>query len=337
MRLTFGRMLFALVCSASCFTATASTTAHAPVDASEVRAWLVRIHKAASSRNYQGTFVVSTGGAVSSAHIAHYCLGADQYESIETLDGQARNVLRHNKLVYTLWPQSRLALIEQRDLQTRFPALLQSGGDHISEHYELRAEGVQRVAGRAANVLSLRPKDDRRYAYRLWADQTSGLLLRAEVLDARGTVLESAAFSELAVDAKPQPQSVLGPMGQLEGYRVVRRKLKPADFEAEGWRMRKSVPGFAQVGCVRRPLSAPGDDAPDAPAAVLQAVYSDGLASVSVFIEPYDSQRHGRSMQTSIGATQTMMRRDGDWWVTVVGDVPPATLHDFAAALTRIK
>ncbi|MCO5124874.1 MAG: MucB/RseB C-terminal domain-containing protein [Rhizobacter sp.] len=342
MRLAFGRMLFALVCAASHFTAVAGgtaavTTAVAPVDPSEVRAWLMRIHKAASSRNYQGTFVVSAGGAVSSARIAHYCLGADQYESIETLDGKARNVLRHNKLVYTLWPQSRVALVEQRDLQTRFPALLQSGGDHIAEHYDVHADGVQRVAGRTANVLSISPKDDRRYAYRLWADQTSGLLLRAEVLDARGRVLESAAFSELAIGAKPQPQNVLAPMGQLEGYRVVRRKLTPADFEAEGWRLSKSVPGFAQVGCVRRPLSAPGDDAPDAPANVLQAVYSDGLASVSVFIEPYDAQRHGTSMQTSIGATQTMMRRDGDWWVTVVGDVPPATLHDFAAALTRIK
>ncbi len=337
MCVSFRRMLFALVCATSHFTATAATAASAPVDASEVRAWLMRIHKAASSSNYQGTFVVSAGGAISSARISHYCLGADQYENIEALDGHARNVLRHNNLVYTLWPESRIALIEQRDLQSRFPALLQSGGDHIADHYDVRTEGVQRVAGRAANVLSISPKDDRRYAYRLWADQSSGLLLRAEVLDSRGTVLESSAFSELAIGAKAPTEGVLAPRGQLEGYRISRRKLAPADLEAEGWRLSKSVPGFAQVGCVKRQMSAPGDGAPDAPGKVLQAIYSDGLATVSVFIEPYDERRHGPGMQTSIGATQTMMRRDGDWWVTLVGDVPAATLRDFATGMTRTK
>ena len=84
-------------------------------------------------------------------------------------------------------------------------------------------------------------------------------------------------------------------------------------------------------------MNAPGDDAPDAAAKVLQAIYSDGLATVSVFVEPYDAQRHGRSQQTSIGATQTLTRREGDWWVTLVGDVPAATLRDFASALTRTR
>lgn len=338
MRLALGRMLAAVACATGVLVAHAATAAaSAPADPSEVRAWLMRIHKAASSNNYRGTFVVSAGGAVSSARIAHYCVGADQYESIESLDGHARNVLRHNSLVYTVWPESRVALIEQRDLQARFPALLQSGADHIAEHYDVRAEGSQRVTGRTANVLSIRPKDDRRYAYRLWADQATGLLLRAEVLDARGAVLESSAFSDLAIGAKARPDSVLAPMGQLEGYRVLRRKLQPADFKAEGWQLSTSVAGFAQVGCVKRPMNAPGDDAPDAAAKVLQAIYSDGLATVSVFVEPYDAQRHGRSQQTSIGATQTLTRREGDWWVTLVGDVPAATLRDFASALTRTR
>ncbi|MEO8123857.1 MAG: MucB/RseB C-terminal domain-containing protein [Burkholderiales bacterium] len=337
MRVALGRLMLALVCATSHFVALAGTAADEPANAREVRAWLTRIHNAAGSRNFQGTFVVSAGGAMSSARIAHYCLGADQYERVEALDGQVRNVFRHNQVVLTLWPQSRVALIEQRDMQARFPALLLSGGDHIAEYYDVRAQGVQRVAGREANVLLISPKDDRRYTYRLWADQASGLLLRAEVLDARGTVLESAAFSELEIGGKAHPETVLAPMNKLDGYRVVHQHLTPVSLETEGWTMRERVPGFAQVGCVKRPLSAPQDGVTDAPPKVLQAVYSDGLASVSLFIEPYDPLRHDGERQASIGATQTLMRRDGDWWVTVVGDVPAATLRQFAAALVRKK
>jgi len=68
---------------------------------------------------------------------------------------------------------------------------------------------------------------------------------------------------------------------------------------------------------------------------VLQTVYSDGLAHVSVFIEPYDALRHKQPMGTSLGATHTLMNRKGDWWITVVGEVPMATVQQFEAQLER--
>ena len=147
--------------------------------------------------------------------------------------------------------------------------------------------------------------------------------------------VDNAAFSQLEIGGKPRPEAVLAPMNKLAGYRVVHQRLTPVSLESEGWTMRERVPGFAQVGCVKRPLSASQDGATEAAPKVVQAVYSDGLASVSLFIEPYDSSRHGGERQTSIGATQTLAHRDGDWWVTVVGDVPAATLREFAAALVR--
>ena len=73
------------------------------------------------------------------------------------------------------------------------------------------------------------------------------------------------------------------------------------------------------------------------PDETLQTVYSDGLTYVSIFIEPYNAERHARPMMTSLGATQTMMRRDGDWWITVMGDVPVVTLKRFSSGLERSK
>jgi sigma-E factor negative regulatory protein RseB len=189
------------------------------------------------------------------------------------------------------------------------------------------------VAGHEAHVLWVKPKDAYRYGYRLWSDKASGLLLRADVLGERSEVLETSAFSDVAIGVKAQPDLVLHAMKKLEGYRVVRPVLASTSLEAEGWTLRDGVPGFRQVSCVKRPLdpSATENDAMASP--ILQAIYSDGLTHVSVFIEPFNAIRHTRQLHAFVGATQTLMRKHGEWWVTVVGDVPPGTLRMFANGL----
>lgn len=308
------------------------------VEARETRAWLNRIQDAANKRNFVGTLVVSAGAAVSSSHIAHYCEGRNQFERIDSLDGQMRNVYRHNDLVHTVWPQRRMAVVEQRDAMTSFPGLLQPGGDHVQDFYELRAAGLERVAGHEANVLILKPRDKLRFGYRLWAEKSTGLLLRTEVLGNKGEVLESSAFSEVAFNVRPQPESVLQPIKKLvDGFRTVRTVTVPARLEAEGWVIKSTVPGFQVVSCVKRPFDAEPMGRTGASAQALQTVYSDGLTYVSVFIEPYEAERHTRAMMTAMGATQTLMRREGEWWITVMGDVPAVTLRQFAQSVERRK
>lgn len=331
----------ALLCAAA--PASRAQTAAAgdlPAQAREVRAWLLRIHEAASHRNFQGTFVVSGGGAVSSAHIAHYCEGPNQYERSESLDGQPRLVYRHDDVVTTVWPATKVAMVEQRTQLAEFPALLSAGDDRIADFYEVQRHGHERIAGRDASVLVVTPRDHHRYGYRLWADQASGLLLRADVIGEHNEVLESSAFSDVTIDVKSRPESVLQPMKHLDGYRVLRPALTPTRLEDEGWAMRKSVPGFRGVSCVKRPMSGTGG-AGSAPQPgdpkVLQTVYSDGLTYVSLFIEPVDASRPMRPMLTSVGPTQTLMQQQGDWWITVVGDVPASTLRAFANGLERVK
>lgn len=309
-----------------------------PESGANVRAWLLRIHEAAGKRNFQGTFVVSGGGSVSSARIAHYCVGTQQYERIESLDGQARQVFRHNDVVQTVWPITRVAVVEQTQLPRAFPSLLLAGDERVAEFYDLQPQGAGRVAGHEADVLLLQPRDQRRFGYRLWAERGTGLLLRADVLNDKAEVLETTAFSEVTIGVRAQPDAVLQPMRRLDGYRVLRPQLQPALLEDEGWALRELVPGFRFVSGFRRPIGAAAGGEGDAPAAaVFQAIYSDGLTHVSLFIEPYDQKLQPRDMRAALGATQTLMRRYGDWWVTLVGDVPLPTLKDFAKGLERRK
>lgn len=308
-----------------------------PLEKTEVRAWLLRIHDAAQKRNFQGTFVVSAGGQVASSRIAHYCEAGSQFERIESLDGQMRRVFRHNDLVATLWPASRVAVLEHRETLGTFPGLLHNDGERLSEHYEVRKLGVDRVAGHEADVLMVSARDPYRYGYRLWADKDSGLLLRAEVLNGDEEVLESSAFSEVSIGVKSQPESVVKPMKKLSGYRVDRPALSKTHYEQEGWVYKQQVPGFRHVNCVKRSLakSSSQESGDETEREILQTIFSDGLAHVSVFVEPFDPDRHRREMLMSMGATHTLVRRYKDWWITAVGEVPPATLRLFVQGLER--
>ena len=302
----------------------------------EARQWLQRIQQAASQRNYQGTLVVTANGSMSSSRLAHYGEGNQTFERIDLLDGQPRRIYRHNEQVLIVWPTAKLARFEQRDSVALFPAVLSGSADDLFERYEMLAEGTDRVAGHDVRVFLLRPRDTLRFAQRLWAEQATGLLLRADVLGADGRVLETAAFTEVSVGIKSQPETVLVPMKRLDGYRIVRAVPQRTALEAQGWHMKSAVPGFRQVSSVIRNLEAGADTTQSASHEVLQTIFSDGLTHVSVFIEPHRPERHQAGM-TAVGATHTLMQAVGPHWVTVVGDAPMATLKQFAALLERSR
>lgn len=303
-----------------------------PLSASEARRWLARIHLAAHERNYQGTLVFNTEGALSSARVAHFDQGTQSYERVELLDGRMQQIYRHNDRVHTLWPRSRLAVIEERDPQQASLRAVIEPRAELS--YELREQGIEHVAGREAQILRLDPRDGYRFAQRLWIDTRSGLVLRADVLGPRQQVLESSAFSQVEIDVKPKPKSVLQPMKQLDGYRQVRPSQVATKLDQEGWVLNTTLPGFQLSSSARRTLDPV--EGGGGPASVLQAVFSDGLTHVSMFVEPIDRARHKQTLLTQVGATHTLMQPHGsDWWVTVMGDVPPQTLKQFHQALER--
>lgn len=302
----------------------------AAVADSDARQWLARMKDAATGINYQGTLVFSAGGAMSSSRVWHYRVGEHSFERLEAQDGRQQRIYRHNDEVRTVWPQSQTAIVERRETLAAWSTTPQSVDPRAAENYEIRHEGEARVAGREAAVLVLTPRDALRFMQRLWADRATGLMLRADVVGPDGRLLESSAFSMIELGVKPQPQTVLQAMRNDEGLRIVRPQSRRTTLEAEGWTLAVPVPGFMLAGCVSRGLEAGTDDPP-----MLQAVFSDGLTHVSVFVERFNPERHRSEMQAKRGATNTAMRRVGKHWLTVVGDVPPAALKRFAGALEQ--
>ncbi|WP_200932235.1 MucB/RseB C-terminal domain-containing protein [Pseudorhodoferax sp. Leaf265] len=305
--------------------------APAAVEQRSIGEWLTRMHDASRKRAYTGTFVVSSEAMLASARIWHACEGEQQIERVDALTGPPRTTFRRNDHVVTFLQDSKVARMEKREALGLFPNLLQAADTSIAEFYGAKRLGQDRVAGFEADIVLLKPKDKLRFGYRVWSEKKSGLVIKLQTLDVDGKVLEQAAFSELQIDAPVRLDSLARMMNKTAGYRTERVETLVADPAAEGWALSEPVPGFRSMSCIKR---APQ---PGMPPSTMQWVFSDGLASVSLFVEPYDAQRHLKEGLVGMGATQSLMRRSEDWWLTAVGEVPVATLKSFAAALQRTR
>lgn len=310
--------------------ATPPTTA----ESRHINDWLMRMHEASRKLSYIGTFVVSSDGAMSSAKIWHVCEGSQQLERVETLTGAPRSIFRHNDEVVTFLPDLKVVRSEKRESLGLFPELLQSTDNRIADFYKVRLDGVERVAGVQADIIMLVPKDNLRFGYRVWSERKKGLVVKLQTLDTDGKVLEQAAFSELQLDAPVKMDKLMQMMVKVDGYRVERPILVKTTPNTEGWIMKAPVAGFKSMSCYKRPAHPANSVAVGEP---LQCIFSDGLASVSVFVEPFDRQRHDKESSLSLGATQTMTRHVDAYWVTVMGEAPITTLRLFADGMERKK
>lgn len=299
----------------------------------DAKAWLLRVQEAAKLRNYEGMMVSSDGGAVSVWRVAHYIEADQQYERVDAMGGEPLMVLRQNDVVHKVWLQSRQAEVEQRNGRPEALAQPTLVDQRIVESYDVRPVGLARVAGREVEVVEIRARDTLRFSQRLWVDRQTGLLLRADILGPGGQVLDWSAFSEVAIGVKPRSALITDRLRHLEGFKVRRLALLPTRLESEGWQVGAGIPaGFKPVQCAKRTLDSEGDASEPV---VLQAIFSDGLTYVSLFVEPFDPKRHQVEFMGAIGATHTWRTRRDDQWVTAMGDVPTETLKRFVGALER--
>lgn len=295
--------------------------------AGDIHAWLDRLHAATRYHAYSGTFVVTRDDEMATARIVHVCDGRQQIERIETLNGPARITWRRDDEVMTMLPDKRWAVRDRRELLRLFPGPLRVPGIEVADFYRAELRGSDRLAGFDAWVVEFQPRDALRYGYRIWSEKRTGLVLKLQTLGTHADVLEQVAFTELQFDIPVQLDELVQQMENTSGYRVERPTLRKTTLQAEGWRLKREVPGFRPIACWMR---AEESGRPRPP---LQCVYSDGLASVSLFFSARDSTHvnHVRS-----GATLLLSQRIHDHAVTALGEVPQQTLVLFLEALERI-
>lgn len=305
-------------------------TASAP---SSVQGWLRLIGQGASSASYDGVVMTASAGRSSTVLVNRRHFAGEVQESMESLDGPERQVFRHGNQVRVLWPERRVGLMRQwhEGALSSGPKTWAHLDERVLDFYEVAVIGRQRWAGQQAAVLQFQPRDEFRYGQRLWVHERQGLVLRSETLARQGgQVLEWVAFTQVTL--KPQAAQVKLPEPtDMADWRWIRDQVKATSLQEEGWQVNNLPPGFQLMGCVRRSGQLTGRVGAD----TVQALFSDGVGHVSVFIERFDPRSHARELLLLQGATQVLQRRLGNWWLTVVGDVPAPAVQRFGAAFSR--
>ena len=291
---------------------------------------LARAHDAAQSLSYSGTYVHQRGPEVRSLRIAHQRTANGVLEKLESLDSPPSETVRRGDRLLTYLPQQRRILIRDREPGPSFPGLRTLDAQRLGVHYQLRWLGDEQVAGRPSSAWALEPRDGLRYGYRFWADKASGLLLRAQTISEKAEVVEQVAFSQLATGPLPASKLNASPR-DVRGWRTEDVSGRPASPAATAvWQAGWLPPGFEPAGAwVRRLASAGHRGNPERE--VLQLLYSDGLAGLSIFIEPWTAERSLRPLQ--LGALNMVGKRHGKFWLTIVGEVPMLAVRQIADAI----
>jgi sigma-E factor negative regulatory protein RseB len=301
---------------------------------SEGDLWLMleKAGQAAHKLNYKGIFIYQSGHTVSSMQIAHMNYESGEFTRLVSLDGVPREVLRQGNDVVIYNPRNEKVMIEKRRVQSTFPALLPGMSDRLKASYQVRTAGQERVGGREGVIIELDPRDKYRYGYKFSVDREFGLLLKSVMMNERDEVIEQVAFSQLAMMNgaegmdwfRPNPSP--GKTYEMQPEETVSH----AAVEANGWVISQLPPGFRKVDQVRR--NVPGKSAP-----VDHVVFSDGLASVSLFIETLGRTSSPKVGYLAQGATNVYASTLDGYQIIVVGEVPEDTVRSIAGAVSFKK
>ncbi len=304
----------------------------APAWAETAEALLGRMMTSVRQLDYEGVFVYQRGDSIHTMRVVHRGSGPTEQEKLVSLTGPVREVIRDGSKVICKFADRDAVLVEEQ--QPRNPMNFNIAGplETLAALYRLEIEGGDRVAGRATQVVHVAPVTPDRYGYRLWIDEETGLLLKSTVLDNEQRSLEQEQFAEVSVGI-PLPDerfhSELPDDHQVhythEATSVAPAQKVGADLPHD-WIVSWLPAGFEQHHDQSRATGASQQQ-------VRHFVYSDGLATVSVFIEKLRkdmSPMHGYSL---VGAVNAFSWVAHEHQVTVVGEVPKATVRRIAGSV----
>jgi sigma-E factor negative regulatory protein RseB len=299
----------------------ALATSVAQAQSPETLTWLKKINEATQRLSYTGTFVYQHGGRTETSRITRYVDPTGDIEKLEVMDGVPREIVRTRDTVRCYLPGSRVVKVDRRAERT-FPALVPERIHALARHYDISLGETRRIAGFDCREVMLQPKDNLRYGYRFYADVNSGMLMRAVTLDAAGKSVEEFTFTQLTLGNVTR--SMVRPRHAVKEWRIENAEAAPARLA--GWGLAAELPGFHKVSELKRRL---GESRP-----VGHMVFSDGLAAVSVFIEPLEARGDRvRTGLASTGAINIYTREVANHMITVVGEAPAVSVQRIADAV----
>jgi sigma-E factor negative regulatory protein RseB len=315
------RKAAALLAFSGLFAAAIVVAANDDISPSE---WLDRMDGAVQTTNYEGTVVREKDRKLETFEVVHTVTDGVVREKVIFKDGNGLEIIRNGNEVHCIFPDRESVLVEEWNDQSTLFSTLPSSDIQFGSEYDVSIVDFERIAGRKAIALAIRPHDNYRYGHRVWLDVKTGFPLQTQLIGDDGVPLEQVKFADIRIDA-PIPASSLASSYSTEGWKWFSQPQKRARQEVDAPWVSDDVPaGFRVVSTHQETLS-------DGSSTVIHILYSDGLANVSVFIAPFNGKK--KSKRSSAGASNSYSTESGEFMITAVGEVPWVTVEQIAESM----
>ncbi len=287
---------------------------------------LDRMNHVVTVIDYEGTVIRWENGKSEALKIVHKIIDGVINEKLITQEGNGLEIIRIGNDVHCILPDKQTVLIEEFNNQSTLFSALPSSEIRYGAEYDVSIVRGDRVAGRAAIMLAVRPHDEFRYGHRIWLDEETSFPLKTEMVSIDGELIEQIKFVDIRIGSNIS-KAALAPSMSLDNYSWYTAPMHYAAVEVDtDWECIDLPSGFRATSTKTEQL--PGADAP-----VTHIVYRDGMATVSVFIaEKNETQFVEKS---NVGASNTYSLQRGDFQITVVGEVPAVTVRQIAVSMQQ--
>ena len=298
----------------------------------DVEKWLAKMHNAAHMMNYDGLFVYGQNNEMTSMQIIHSVDKNGEFDRLMSLDGSGREVIRSGDTVTCILPDKKSVVVDKSKPDAEFPPMFPLKIDELSKFYNFHFGESGKVAGRTAVKLMIKPKDQYRYAHTLWIDSESGLLLKDHLINDSGEIVEQFMFTQINYPKVIEKEQLVSNIKskKFTWYKADDLKSKNNIKQSMNWKIRDVPAGF--IPGIKRHHKMTMSAMP-----VEHFMYSDGLSSLSIFVEKQMKKSKNLVGSSTMGAVNAYGRAVGEYHVTVVGEVPHATVKMVGDSVEHIS
>ena len=287
--------------------------------------WLSNMGAAVQSTSYEGTVIRIKDGKAEALKVVHTIKDGVIMEKVVAQEGNGREIIRHGNEVHCILPDRKSVLVEEWNDQSTLFSTLPSSEIRFGVEYDVAVVRKERIAGREAIMLAIRPHDGYRYGHRIWLDTETSFPLQAQLIS-EGSAIEQVKFAEITLNHEIHA-SALEASYSTEHFTWLRQPSGHTGTVVESNWVSDELPAGFRVVSVHEETMEGSDEA------ITHILYSDGLANVSVFIAANSGRLAAGSAR--VGGSNSYGVENGDYEITAIGEVPAMTVEQIATSMRR--
>lgn len=239
--------------------------------------WLMQLSEVVKTQNFEVAFVQSRAGRETIPFLWRHGVLEDgtSMEQLNLQNGPGREQIRVNGIVSVFEPDVSPYSLRSEFINGPIPSELLHHPDRLKSGYEFVSVGRARVAGRPAQQIRIVSRDNSRFSYQLWLDEDSGMVLKLNMLDLQGGLLEQIQVTSLKITDAPDDYFARINQASLPKPMALTQKQS----RQPNWEVKYLPNGMEEVRGDTRRLALTGQ-------VVEYKMYSDGLVDVSVYVQP---------------------------------------------------